>query len=209
MQFSPSVLMKANTVCTLVTTAFIVAPALSHAQSVELGATIAAACVGSDGSMCDDAEGTRPLLMGQARWWASERFDLGVSIGRLSLRSKQVLLLPDDVALDVRDRSRLFISVVGTYYFLPRSRVRPMLGLGTGTYSDSQTVTCDPFRCDPLMLSEQYRDSRRWRVDVILMAGLSGRAGERWMWRAGWQSHALANDENTTHEFFAGAGYRF
>jgi hypothetical protein len=208
-QFSPSFLMKTITFCTLLTTAFIVAPALSQAQSFELGATIAAACVGSDGSMCDDAEGTRPLLMGQARWWASERFDLGVSIGRLSLRSKQALLLPDDVALDVTDRSRLFISAVGTYYLLPRSRVRPMLGLGTGTYSDSQTVTCDPSPCDPLMLSEQYRDSRRWRVDVILMAGLSGRAGERWMWRAGWQSHALANDENTTHEFFAGAGYRF
>lgn len=201
--------MKAITFCTLVVLTPICAPAFAHAQSFELGATIAAACIGSDGSMCDDAEGTRPLLMGQARWWASERFDLGLSIGRLGRRSKQILLFPDGVALDVTDRSRLFISAVATYYFLPRSRVRPMVGIGTGTYSDSQSVACDPSPCDPFVLPEQFRDSRRWRADVILMAGLAGRAGQRWMWRAGWQSHAFGNDENSTHEFFAGAGYRF
>lgn len=201
--------MKAITCCTLLTSLLTLVPSLSHGQSFELGATIAAACVGSDGSLCDDSEGTRPLLMGQARWWGSERFDLGLSIGRLGLRSKQLMLTPGDAVVDVTDRSRLFISVVGTYYFLPRSAVQPMLGIGSGTYSDSHTVECDPTPCDRSSLPEQYRDSRRWRPDVILMAGLSGRAGERWMWRAGWQAHAFANDENSTYEFFAGAGYRF
>ena len=103
-RFSPSRPMKAITFCTLVVLTPICAPAFAHAQSFELGATIAAACIGSDGSMCDDAEGTRPLLMGQARWWASERFDLGLSIGRLGRRSKQILVFPDGVALDVTDR---------------------------------------------------------------------------------------------------------
>jgi hypothetical protein len=41
------------------------------------------------------------------------------------------------------------------------------------------------------------------------VVGLSGVIGNRWAWRRGWQSHRFGNDENSTQQFFIGAGYRF
>ena len=86
-----------------------------------------------------------------------------------------------------------------------------MLASYTGrNTSDASRTSCQPAGCQAVLRSGpllgQYRT---WDVDAIFVVGLSGAVGDRWVWRGGWQSHRFGNDENSTQQFFVGAGYRF
>lgn len=181
------------------------------AQTVEVGASIASACVGSDGSICDDFEGRHLLAAAHASWWTGNRIELGARVARMGLRSQRLRTFQTpDVQWVVTDRSREFVSLLFTYHFLREHRVRPMLALGSGWYAAADRVTCETPGCE--MLLPRYvtiGEHRRWLVDAIFVVGLSGVVRERWVWRGGWQTHRFANDENSTYEFFLGAGYRF
>jgi len=181
------------------------------AQTVEVGGTISAAGPGSDGSICDDFEGYPPLLGAHASWWATDRIELGARVAHMGLRPLRIGgFETPGVSWLATDRRRQFISFLFTHHFLPGRRVRPMLGLGSGWYTSAETITCETAGCEALLPTPVTTgEHREWLADAILIAGLSGEVNTRWVWRAGWQAHRFANDENGTYEWFAGAGYRF
>jgi hypothetical protein len=181
------------------------------AQTVEVGGTISAACAGSDGSICDDFEGYHPLLGAHASWWATDRIELAARVAHMGQRPLRIGgFEASGVSWLVTDRRREFVSFLFTYHFMPRRRVRPMLGLGSGWYTSTETISCETPGCEALLPSSVTTgEHREWLVDAILIIGLSGEVRSRWVWRAGWQAHRFANDENSTYEWFGGVGYRF
>jgi hypothetical protein len=181
-----------------------------RAQPWEAGMTVAAACKGSDGSLCDSAEGRQPLVGGYVSWLPSDRFELGAQVARFGLSPYHVGPRVPPLDFEVTDRSRLFVSFLATYRFLPGRPVQPMVGIGSGWFREAATVTCQPAGCESVVPPGlTYGDRADWLVDAIIVLGVSGDLPGRWTWRAGWQAHRFANDENSTTQFFAGAGLRF
>lgn len=187
------------------------------AQKLEVGGTVAAGCLGSDGSICGG--GTSPLVGAHASVWAANRVELTARVARAG-REDYSLPLSGQRELVVTNRSRSFVSFVFVYHFMEGRPVRPMFGLGSGWYSDARHVACRPASCEPpppstvaggvvVSAVPDLGAFRDWDTDIIVVLGLSGTVRERWVWRGGWQSHRFANDENSTEEFFAGVGYRF
>lgn len=179
------------------------------AQVVEAGTSLSAACLGSDGSVCGN--GTHPMLALHASWWAGDQVELMARVGRTRLPSRhftQPFPLPLDVS--ITDRSRDFVSAMLLYHFRRgATNVRPMIGLGSGAFARAERVACSPSACETSAGLPQSGMHRHWRPDVIVAAGLSGIVAERWVWRGGVITHALANDHNSTIETFVGIGYRF
>jgi hypothetical protein len=176
------------------------------AQRLEVGGTVAAGCTGSEDSLC--GRGPLPSVGGHASVWAGNRIELSGRVARLGIEDYSYTLAPFEI--DVTNQSRSFVSFLFVYHFMEGSPVRPMLGLGSGWYSESQRVACRPAGCQTqLRFGPLLGDYREWDVDAIFVVGLSGVVRERWVWRGGWQSHRFGNDENSTHEFFGGLGYRF
>jgi hypothetical protein len=183
---------------------------MAAAQAIEVGGRVGAGCVGNDGSICGG--GTSPLAGGHAALWFDDRVEISASAARVALDSFAFRATDDPYPIDIEvtDRSRDLVSVLFVYHFMKGSPVRPMLGIGSGWYSDAERVACQPAGCSTQLrggpLLGQYRE---WDVDAVFVVGLSGIIADRWVVRGGWQSHRLGNDENMTQQLFVGAGYRF
>ena len=178
------------------------------AQTIEVGGRVGAGCVGNDGSVCGG--GTSPLAGAHASLWLDDRYEISASAAHLGRESIAYRATSDPFPIDIEvtDRSRDFISLLFVYHFMKHRPVRPMLGVGSGWYSDAERVACQPAGCSihlrggPLL--GQYRD---WNIDAVFVVGLSSAIGDRWVLRGGWQSHRFGNDENMTQECFVSAGY--
>ena len=183
------------------------ASSLCAAQVVEIGGTVSAGCVGSDGSGCGG--GTHPMVSGHAAWWATDRIELTLRVSRHPLPDYDFeTVYPTPVRGRVTRRAHDFVSVLFTRHFGRANAVRPMVGLGSGWYGRAQRLTCEP-GCSGGAGLPTAGDHREWMVDAIVLAGLSGVVKDRWVWRGGWLAHRFANDQNSTMEWFAGLGYRF
>jgi hypothetical protein len=191
----------------LLATALALLPSIGQAQVWEVGATVAAGCLGSDGSAC--GTGTRPMPGAHASVWLGDRLEIAARAARVGLpdyRSSSVF--PNPVSYDVTDRSRAFLSGLLIYHYRRGQAVRPMLGLGYGAFARAERIRCEPVGCDAVFGPAEGHQ-RTWMNDILVVAGLSGRVRDRWTLRGGVLTHRLFNDENSTIEFFAGAGYRF
>ena len=178
------------------------------AQDVEVGASVAAACLGSDGSAC--GSGTHALAGAHVSWWMDDRVEVMGRLARVARPDRHFRqTFPLELDVSITDRSRDFLSGAVVYHFRRGSRVRPMLGVGSGVFADADRVVCQPVACEQSGGLPQSGSHRRWKADLIVLAGLSGRVGGRWSWRAGWLTHSFANDHNSTIETFASVGYRF
>lgn len=186
---------------------FVAVAAGASAQTVELGARLAAACAGTEDNLCS---GISPLVGLQASLWPGGGVELTAQVARMAREDLAFRAFDVPVDITVTDRKRDFVSLLFVYHFMRNRPVRPMLGLGSGWYSDASRTSCQPAGCQTILRSGpllgQYRT---WDVDAIFVVGLSGDVGERVVWRGGWQSHRFANDHNSTQQFFVGAGYRF
>jgi hypothetical protein len=183
-------------------------PAATDAQVMEVGATIAAGCLGSDGSACGNGYHTMPAA--HASWWMGDRVELSARVARVALPNYRAMtVFPAVVTFEVTDRSREFVSGLFMYHFRRGKAVRPMLGFGSGGYAHSQRVRCEPTACGGIAGVPPEGQRRTWMTDVILAAGVSGNIRSRWVLRGGWLGHRFANDENSAIELFVGAGYRF
>jgi len=182
-------------------------PGLAEAQVVEVGATIAAGCVGSDGSAC--GTGTHPMPGAHASWWIDDRVELGARVSRVGLPPyRGTTVFPTTVTFEVTDRSREFVSTVVAYHFRRGKAVRPAVGFGSGGYAHSQRVRCEPVGCGGVAGLPLEGHRRMWMKDVIVFAGVSGELGSGWVLRSGCVTHRFANDENSTIELLVGLGYR-
>ena len=208
--------MRAGTVYLFLIFSMFGMAARGSAQSIEVGGSVAVACVGSEGSLC--APDRHVLVGAHTSWWVDEGIELGVRLARTTLPSYRYSLSPEvhipltqPVDVAVSDRSREFVSLFFVYHFLRGSLVRPMLGLGAGWYRDAARFTCQPIGCDSLApgLIASSGDDRNWQIDVTFLVGLSSIISERWVVRGGWQPHRFGGQETSTYEWFAGAGYRF
>jgi hypothetical protein len=180
---------------------------LCTAQVVEVGGTISAGCVGSDGSGCGG--GTYPMVAGHAGWWATERIELSLRVTRHRLPDYGFeTVFPTPVRGRVSGRAHDFASVQFARHFGRADAVRPMLGFGSGWFGRTERISCEP-ACDGTAGLPIGGDHREWMADVIVLAGLSGLVKDRWVWRGGWLAHRFANEENSTMEWFVGLGYRF
>jgi hypothetical protein len=186
---------------------FCLVAASAFGQTVEVGGRFGAGCAGSEDSLCS---GAAPLLGVQAGVWAGDSVELGAQFARIAREDLAFRAVDVPVDITVTDRKRDFVSFLFLYHFTKNRSVRPMLGLGSGWYSDASNTSCQPAGCRAILRSGpllgQYRT---WHVDAIFVVGLSGEIGDGWVWRGGWQSHRFGDDENSTQQFFAGAGYRF
>jgi len=181
---------------------------IAAAQDVEVGGSVAAACLGSDGSAC--GSGTHALLGAHVSWWIDDRVEVSGRVARVARPDHHFTQsFPSALEVSITDRSRDFLSAAVIYHFRRGGRVRPMLGAGSGAFAHVERVACQPLACELSPGLPPSGAQRRWRPDVIVVAGLSGTAGKRWTWRAGWLTHSFANDHNSTIETFAGVGYRF
>jgi hypothetical protein len=179
----------------------------ASAQTVELGGRFGVGCGGTEDSLCS---GASPLVGVNASLWAGDSVELGAQFARLNREDLAFRAGVVPVDITVTDRKRDFVSLLFVYHFLKGRPLRPMLGLGSGWYSDASRTSCQPEGCRVILRSGpllgQYRT---WDLDAIFVVGLSGDVGDRWVWRGGWQSHRFGNDENSAQQFFVGAGYRF
>jgi hypothetical protein len=181
-------------------------PTLAAAQALGIGGSVAAGCLGSDGSVC--GSGTHPLLGAYVAWWPADWTELDLRVSFIGLPSYSFQTeFPVKVRGTVADRSRTFVSAMFIHHFLPDRPVRPMLGFGSGGFARSARVACEP-RCDGTLGLPREGPSRTWMTDAILIAGLSGTISKHWDWRGGWLSHRFLNDENSTIELFVGINYR-
>ena len=186
---------------------FCLVAASASAQTVELGGRFGVGCAGSENSLCS---GASPLFGVHASVWAGDSVELNAQFARLNRDDLAFRAFDVPVDMTVTNRERDFVSFLFVYHFMKNRSVRPMLGLGSGWYSDASRTSCQPAGCQAILragpLLGQYRT---WDLDAIFVVGLSGDVGDRWVWRGGWQSHRFGNDENSTQQFFVGAGYRF
>ena len=177
------------------------------AQTLEVGGSLAAGCLGSDGSAC--GSGTHPMPAAHAAFWLTDRTDIWLRlahVGQPDYGFETVFPIPTRGR--VTDRSRQFLSALVVHHFGRAPAVRPMLGAGSGWIAGRQRVTCEPPGCGRQPGAPREGRFREGMADVILLAGLSGSVGDRWVWRGGWLSHRFANDENSASELFVALGYR-
>src|SRR5919108_1294508 len=118
----------------------------AYAQSFEAGASIAASCRGSEGSLC--YESGLATFGPYASIWFADRIELGVRAVWLKRDDYQVESgnSPDD-AFALTDRSRLVAQGEFIWHFRRGKRARPMVGFGAGVFRDRDVVTCDSPTC--------------------------------------------------------------
>lgn len=183
-------------------------PTAAAAQGVEVGGTLASACLGSDGSAC--GSGWQPSVAVHTSWWVTDSIEVSFRASRVPLESFGIsTTFPTPVSAIVTERSRQFLSGIFLYHFRRGHAVRPMLGVGSGGFARAQHVRCETPACGNVPGFPPEGMTRDWITDVIMVVGLSGPIGNRWAWRGGCLSHRFANDHNSSIELFAGIGYRF
>src|SRR5688572_8168881 len=172
----------------------------ASAQTVELGGRIGVGCTGTEDSLCT---GTSPLVGVHASVWTGDSLELSAQYAHINREDLASRAFDVPVDITVTDRKRDFVSFLFVYHFMKDRAVRPMLGVGSGWYSEASRTSCQPAGCQTVLRSGpvlgQYRT---WDVDAIFVMGLSGDVADRWAWRGGWQSHRFGNDENSTQQFF-------
>jgi hypothetical protein len=187
---------------------FSIVATTATAQVVELGGSVASACLGSDGSLCGN--GHRAALAAHFSLWPSDSSELTVRVGRVPLQSIGFnTTFPTPISVAITDRSQGYVSGIFSYHFRRGRSVRPMVGFGWGGIASSEHVRCEPAICAETPGLQPEGDNRTWMHDVIWLAGLSGPIGARWTWRGGVLTHRFLNDENSTVEMVVGLGYRW
>ena len=190
----------------LLSLGFALCGAAASAQSLEVGGRLGIGCTGSEDSVCSGAKA--PIVGAHAGIWLGHSVEFNASYTHLGL--DEIRFREGSIDYAITGRERDFISLLFVYHFMKDRPIRPMIGIGSGWYSQAERITCEPEGCNRVQriggpLLGQYRE---WDVDAVFVVGLSGRVGERWIVRGGWQSHRFGNDENMTQQFFVGAGYR-
>jgi hypothetical protein len=183
-------------------------PAIVAAQGMEIGGSVAAGCLGSDGSVC--GSGNYPLFGAHIAWLPTDSIELAMRVAHVGLPAYTFQTeFPVKVQGTVADRSRVFVSAIFIYHFLPDQSVQPILGFGVGGFARNERIVCEPTRCDGIPGLPREGPSRTWMRDIIFVAGFSGRINDHWQWHGGWLSHRFLNDQNSTIELLFGVGYRF
>ena len=193
------------------------------AQVFEAGGGLARSCAGSDGSLCTS---------GAAMWaahgsvWFDDRLELGFR-GAFMYEPDFTYWVPRDdrfnaaddpaaralprIDVMVSNRRRTLLSAETLYHFRRGHSVRPLFGLGFGAMSDRSSETCTPQACERLMPILTAASVRRdgQRINVSIVAGVSGRINEVLQIRGGLRFHNFGGEEVSTTEVFIAAGYRF
>lgn len=186
-------------------------PTLAHAQSIEVGPSVATACRGSEGSICGG--GSSGLWGGYLSLIAVDKVEIGIWTARLGGDDRSLSLgrfPPDQTEIAITDRSRTFFLGQVIYHFARGERVRPLLGAAFGRFVNASTTICRPVECEQLRpLAVQAGRVRTTHRDLAVVAGLSVNVAERIRIRAGGRFHNFAAESLSTSELFAEAGYRF
>jgi Outer membrane protein beta-barrel domain len=193
------------------------------AQVFEAGVGIGRGCTGSDGSLCTS---------GSAMWaahgsvWFDDRLELGVRVAFMPQPDFTYWIPRDDrfnaaddpvaralprIDVTVSDRSRTLLSAETLYHFLRGHNVRPLFGLGLGVMNDRSADACTPQACErlmPILTAASFQNDGR-RVNVSIIAGVSGRIREMVQIRGGMRFHNFGGEEVSTTEVFMTVGYRF
>lgn len=181
-------------------------PAVSAAQSHELGASLGRGCVGGEGSLCGNSEGS--AVEAHVRLWAVRPVSVTLAVTRLSLNTQEFDRVDRPGVVRYTGRSRQFLIALVEWAPRPAGVVRPVIGFGLGTYRERFTRVCDPGPCsreDPVTPVV----SQGWHPDVVVAAGLSGPLVRRLSWQARAQAHRPFNDEHGTWLLLGGVNWRF
>lgn len=191
-------------------------PDPSVAQQFEIGAGIGSVCRGSEGDLCGGDSGAP--LAAYASVLLADRFELGLRVasGRLDDRECNVTRdgrsepgAPDAVQVFIQGRSIRYPTGQAIYHFRRGKRVRPLLGLGAGTFTIPRTIRCEPAGCQPLLHILAGPPEAARHIDVVTIFGLSVQATRHAIVRAGWQAHNFGGEELSSAEWFLAAGWRF
>ena len=155
--------------------AFCLIAASASAQTVEVGGRFGVGCGGTEDSLCS---GPSPLVGVHVSVWAGDSIEIGAQFARLDREDLAFRAADGPVDITVTDRKRDFVSFLFVYHFLNDRPLRPMVGLGSGWFSDASRTSCQPAGCQVILRSGpllgQYRT---WDVDAIFVVGLSGDLG--------------------------------
>lgn len=177
------------------------------AQTFEAGGTLAASCVGSDGSFCSD--GNLFTAGPFASVWFLDALEVGGRVARLGRDDDRFDLL--QVSGTITDRTRFMVQADAIWHFRRGEVLRPFVGFGIGGYRNQMTVSCAPPGCEPLLgrAGLSAGTEREWHSDEAIVAGVSVLAMPRLRVRAGLRYHNPLRDELALSEWFVGVGYRF
>jgi hypothetical protein len=210
--------MKQRALCVLISLA-VVAPV--SAQVVEIGAGIARACIGSDGSFCGNDQGR--MWSAYSSLWLNERVEVDVRFAKFPLRNETFSILHDDRFNQVADaavrqlpvtaivesrRSRHIVGGEAIYHFARGRPVRAFLGFGLGTFTQRATRACAPAGCEkllPILVGPDTGSADNWTI----IAGASGQVVKRVRVQAGLRLHSFLAEGNSTEEAFVAIGYQF
>ena len=117
------------------------------AQSFEVGGSIAASCIGSDGSIC--SEGNLLTAGPSASVWFADWVEVGgrvvwFELNDLSRTSRGETTI--DTLIASRERRIAQGEVI--WHFRREKRIRPLVGVGVGRDWRSQVATCSPPGCE-------------------------------------------------------------
>jgi hypothetical protein len=182
----------------------------ARAQSYEAGGSLAVSCRGSEGSFCQDESLATTGLYGSV--WFADRVEVAASTAWMRFGDIEGAL-PFEMSgtFAIRDASRRVTQVETVWHFSRGRRVRPMLGIGIGWYSDRDVVSCEPPGCESLLRSTGFEPGERHDAehDRSIMVGISVLATPRLRVRGGWRYHNPFVDHLALSELFIAAGYRF
>ena len=176
------------------------------AQTLEVGATLAGSCTGSDGSFCNESNLLATGLFGSV--WFGERFEVG---GRIAGLRRDDVRLDLPVAGSITDRRRLMVQADAVWHFRQGKVLRPFVGFGLGAFRDRRTVSCTPSGCEQLLGLSGLRvgTETNWHSDEAVIVGVSALPAPRIRVRGGVRYHNPFRDELALSEWFVGVGYRF
>jgi hypothetical protein len=176
------------------------------AQTVEVGATLAGSCTGSDGSFCDESDLLTTGLFGSV--WFGDLFEVG---GRVAGLARGDVQFDRPVSGSITDRARFLVQGDAVWHFRQGQVLRPFVGFGIGGFRDRRTVTCTPPGCEPQLGLTGLRPGTQsvWHSDRAIIVGVSALPTERVRVRGGLRYHNPFRDELALSEWFVGVGYRF
>ena len=178
------------------------------AQTFEVGGSVAASCIGSDGSLC--SEGGLRTVGPAASIWLGDRVEVGARVIWFQLSDLSPTLTgPPTVDFAVTDRERTIAQGEVIWHFRRGKRVRPLLGFGVGRYWRRQVSSCSPQGCETALgPGYSFGSTKTSDSDQAIVAGLSVLLNPRVRLRGGWRYHNPFKDELAVPEFFLALGYR-
>lgn len=187
----------------------------SAAQQVEVGAGLGRTCRGSEGGICGTDAGVP--LAAHASVLFGGRLELGIRVAQGGLEDRTFTTslnfdpgASDDVQVTLEGRSIRYFTGQAIYHFRRSHRVRPMVGVGVGTFVLPRTLRCEPIACESLPPFLVASREARYHFDIVLpIVGLAVQATPRIVVRGGWQPHNIGGEELSSTEWFIAAGWRF